>query len=99
MRRLMSVVAIVLLSSVLAGCRSTSHSNTGSCGREIGCSTGCETGGKARSPRVHTYGICDCEYDDYCSSRSPWIRQSATKSMPSAPLPMPGKLPDVKMGL
>jgi hypothetical protein len=23
-----------------------------------------------------TRGICDCAYDDYCSSRTPWIRHS-----------------------
>ncbi len=23
-----------------------------------------------------TSGICDCAYDDYCSSRTPWIRHT-----------------------
>jgi hypothetical protein len=22
----------------------------------------------------HAHGVCDCEFDDYCSSRSPWVR-------------------------
>ena len=103
MRRLMSFLAIVVISSVLTGCR-----GTGSCG--TGCDTGCGTGGCGTGGRVHgkghAHGICDCEYDDYCTSRSPWIRVSASQPIQSAPtipssepIPAPAKLPDVKKGL
>ena len=45
----------------------------------------------------HSHGICDCEYDDHCASRSPWIRPMAPapESIP-APEPAPMKLPDGK---
>ena len=38
----------------------------------------------------HTAGVCDCEYDDPCASRSPWIQHhdgalpESIKQMPKA---------------
>jgi hypothetical protein len=45
----------------------------------------------------HTHGICDCEEDDHCSSRSPWVHPMAPapESIPM-PEPTPAKLPDGK---
>ncbi len=47
-----------------------------------------------------TRGICDCAYDDYCTSRTPWIRHSHAEtpllnSVPAAPngVVVPGNLP------
>jgi hypothetical protein len=50
---------------------------------------------------VCSHGICDCEYDDYCASRSPWMRGNVMVAPPGgvAPaerVPAPSKLPDVK---
>jgi hypothetical protein len=49
---------------------------------------------------IWTHGICDCEPDEYCSSRSPWIMHGSTAAVPSytvpatipesLPAPMPG---------
>jgi hypothetical protein len=47
----------------------------------------------------HSHGICDCEYDDYCLSRSPWVRGNVMVTPPPAAgekVPPPAKLPDVK---
>jgi hypothetical protein len=55
----------------------------------------------------HAHGVCDCEDDEYCSSRSPWVHGAhmvpaipLTTTLPAeavpAPAPMPAKLPDVK---
>ncbi len=102
MRLLFSVFSILLVSSVLTGCSSTrgcgSDCDGGSCGTS-GCGTGCGIG--SRSPRSHSHGICDCAHDDYCTSRSPWIRMGgdAQPTMPSEPLAVPSKLPDGKKGL
>ena len=66
-----------------------------------GASDGCRDGFGlgSRSGRPHSAGICDCQGDDYCSSRAPWLRVAqqapAPESIP-APLP-PGKdQPDAK---
>jgi len=56
---------------------------------------------------MHSHGVCDCEFDDYCSSRTPWVRSTGMPpaivngtipSTPSEPIPAPApsKLPDVK---
>lgn len=57
---------------------------------------------------MHSHGVCDCEYDDYCTSRTPWVRSTGmpppvVSSTPGpisepipAPAPAPSKLPDVK---
>ncbi|HZZ79184.1 MAG TPA: hypothetical protein VFE62_11735 [Gemmataceae bacterium] len=60
----------------------------------------------------HWHGVCDCQMDDYCSSRSPWIRTGAVApgltpapveyvAPPgtTVPAPMPAKLPDAKKAL
>ena len=52
-----------------------------------------------------SHGMCDCEYDDYCSSRSPWIRYGGAPMVGhvagpaetfAAPLPA---APEAKKGL
>lgn len=44
---------------------------------------------------MHSHGICDCEQDDYCSSRQPWALHGAPISGETIQTP-PVKLPDVK---
>jgi hypothetical protein len=62
----------------------------------IGSLAGCCSGGSGG--RGHMHGICDCEYEDYCSSRAPWIRMGGhiTTSPIAEPVPPPAKLPDGK---
>lgn len=45
--------------------------------------------------------MCDCEVDDYCTSRSPWVRTGGILPGQITPVsgemvPAPAKLPDVK---
>jgi hypothetical protein len=85
--------------------RRASSCSTGGCGSG-GCGTGgCSTGRCALGgAHAHSHGICDCEYDDYCLSRAPWVRLGfhANGSAPipageSIPAPLPSKnLPEVK---
>jgi hypothetical protein len=52
----------------------------------LGSVTGCH--------RSHSHGICDCEFDDHCRERAPWLRLSAPSAAETvAP---PTKLPDGK---
>jgi hypothetical protein len=51
---------------------------------------------------THSHGICDCEFEDYCTSRSPWVRGGVMVA-PAGGAPVvvekvapPSKLPDVK---
>jgi hypothetical protein len=53
----------------------------------------------------HSHGVCDCEEDNYCASRAPWIQHggagggviqsSAPMSIPEVVVP-PTKLPEGK---
>jgi hypothetical protein len=57
----------------------------------------------------HWHGVCDCQYDDYCSSRAPWVRQGGAVAptteyvsptpgnIESIPAPLPAKLPQSKL--
>ncbi len=57
-----------------------------------GCNKGCHAG--------CTHGVCDCEFEDHCSSRTPWVRHaplvalgSPIEAIPAPPakaLPKPG---------
>lgn len=90
------------------GC-STGSCGSGGCGLSAfgsrsGCGNGC--GLSAWGRWMHSHGVCDCEYDDYCSSRSPWIRTNGGGivhtpiAVPaSEPIPTPKVLPDSKKGL
>ena len=110
MRILIVSIALVFLGT-LSGCVTT-----GSNGCSSGCSTsgyggnGCRTngckfaggGGHVSGNLAHSHGICDCEYDDYCSSRSPWVRHGGVTPVglpvaPVEPIPAPSKLPDPKL--
>lgn len=46
---------------------------------------------------MHAHGICDCEEDDHCVTRQPWV-QHGTHAAPVAPelIQPPAKLPDAK---
>jgi hypothetical protein len=93
MRRLFLPFLCVSWLAIFAGCQSTcSH----------GCNTGCNSGfgrGSARGTAC-THGVCDCEVDEYCSSRAPWIRMAppvvlgapieAIPAPPAKALPKPG---------
>jgi hypothetical protein len=48
---------------------------------------------------VFTHGICDCDYDDHCASRSPWIR-TGMLATPVEAVPAPAKeMPSGPKGL
>ena len=82
---------------------------SGGCGigSGLGIRTGCGTGscgtGSCAGKHAHSHGICDCDFDDYCASRAPWIRLGV-HSEPAVgpagePLPppvTPKNLPEVK---
>ena len=60
----------------------------------FGVLTGCKC--------VFSHGVCDCYQDDYCSSRSPWIRYNTSATAPpeAIPAPVPAKvLPNAPKGL
>ena len=49
----------------------------------------------------HTHGVCDCEIDDYCTSRQPWLVHGPVAGLPgplaapvgeALPLPRGGKI-------
>jgi hypothetical protein len=44
---------------------------------------------------AHSRGICDCEEDDHCLERQPWLRLGVPSTSESIPTP-PSKLPDGK---
>ena len=55
---------------------------------------------------TQTHGMCDCDFEDHCSSRAPWTRygpQVAPQVAPTSeaiPAPIPAKaLPDGKKDL
>jgi hypothetical protein len=43
---------------------------------------------------THTHGICDCDIDDHCLERAPWLRTGVPSVGETVPLP--SKLPDGK---
>jgi hypothetical protein len=43
----------------------------------------------------HMHGICDCDYDDHCVTRAPWLRNGGAPVYESIPAPAT-KLPEVK---
>jgi hypothetical protein len=63
------------------------------------CNSGCNSGCGGRfggngGDAIHRHGICDCEEDDHCATRMPWLRMSMGHAVePSEPLPAPTKLP------
>jgi hypothetical protein len=43
----------------------------------------------------HTHGVCDCDYDDHCYTRQPWIGHSgATAAAISHAMPIPVRTGD-----
>jgi hypothetical protein len=86
MRRLMSMLVAACFLASMAGCCANSCGSRGSCGGG---------GGHGISQ-----GMCDCEMDDHCLERSPWLRFGAgvTGEQPAGePIPVaPTKLPDGK---
>jgi hypothetical protein len=94
MRQLFLTATILLLGS-LAGCAGP---NCGSCGGGSCGSGGCAGGGSGAG-WCKGHGICDCEMEDYCSSRSPWIRNGYSAAPPVEVIQPPAKLPDGKKNL
>jgi len=45
-----------------------------------------------------THGICDCQVDDYCTSRSPWLRYNSTPTDVVETIPAPAT-PEIRKGL
>jgi hypothetical protein len=101
-RALFFLIAFSILGSMV-GCNTCGSAGCGlsSCTTDR-CSNGrCGVGGRA-----HAHGVCDCEYDDYCSSRSPWLRHGvSTPGMPvvttgpvseGIPPPTSKSLPELK---
>lgn len=85
-------------------------------GTMVGCNTcgsrgcgqdNCSVRGGATGGRTHAHGICDCDHDDHCSSRSPWVRHGhAAPVTHVVPAPVgetvpvaPKVLPDGKLKL
>ena len=53
----------------------------------LGSLAGCEL--------IHSHGICDCEEDNHCAERSPWVQFAAPSTIVSEPIKTaPAKLPD-----
>ena len=44
---------------------------------------------------MHSHGICDCEEDDHCATRQPWVRCGAPTPAETIVTP-PTKLPEKK---
>ena len=87
MRRFMLLLIAVGSLGSLVGCNS--------CGRG-GCSG---LGGGSGSHSV-MHGICDCELDNHCRDRSPWVQMGVPVTQASEAVPAPPmKLPDGKKGL
>jgi hypothetical protein len=97
--------------SALGGCRSSCSNHNlaapscASCGNRGGCST-CGHGGNGDSRRDQNYaatrgatacwhGICDCQPEDYCCTRQPWIVNCGAHATPPVPaiVPAPGAPP------
>jgi hypothetical protein len=57
-------------------------------------------GSLAGCMHTHSHGICDCDLDDHCTSRSPWVRTNTmaapVQTAPVEKVAPPQKLPDVK---
>ena len=101
MRGLMFSVLALSWLGLVAGCQS--------CGSS-GCSSGCGSGGCGAggcgagwrglgSDACRSHGICDCEIDNHCATRSPWLHFSpVTLGTPVEALPSPLKeLPKGKL--
>jgi len=43
---------------------------------------------------IHTHGVCDCEEDNNCRDRSPWVQFAAPTTTSSEAVPVPKKLPE-----
>ena len=60
---------------------------------------GMVAGCKCSGSRSHAHGICDCEEDDHCASRQPWVQHGMHYGAPiegeTIKTP-PTKLPDGK---
>ena len=46
--------------------------------------------------RIWTHGVCDCEMDNHCYTRTPWPIAPKTTTTPGEAIPGPAKLPDGK---
>ncbi|MBM3995514.1 MAG: hypothetical protein FJ303_15365 [Planctomycetes bacterium] len=77
MRNWMFVLVAVGMLASLVGCQ---------CGSS--CRGGWTPGGRA----INAHGICDCEDDNYCASRAPWLQGAPAETV----LTPPAKLPDGK---
>ena len=52
----------------------------------LGSLVGCEL--------IHSHGVCDCEQDNHCRDRSPWVQFAAPTTTSSEAVPVPKKLPE-----
>ncbi|MBI1831804.1 MAG: hypothetical protein HYR84_10175 [Planctomycetes bacterium] len=77
MRYWMLLLAAVGMLGSAVGCQCTGSR----------CGGGWTPGGRA----INDHGICDCEDDNYCQSRAPWLRMAppAAESVPAAPKQLP----------
>jgi hypothetical protein len=54
-------------------------------------------GSLAGCHHVYSHGKCDCEFDDHCLERSPWLRTGVPISSPAPETVLPPmKLPEAK---
>ena len=85
-----------------AGC-GAGGCGAGGCGAG-GCGAGCGIGSRLGDGTCLQHGICDCDIDDHCLTRSPWVRYAPValgipvQPLPVEPLPVPPKeLPKGKL--
>jgi hypothetical protein len=88
-RALFFLIAFSFLGSMV-GCSTCGSAGCGLSSRSTGS---CSTGRCGAGHRAHAHGICDCEEDDYCTSRSPWIRHGV--STPGVPIVTTGPVSEV----
>jgi hypothetical protein len=94
MRRLFLTVLGMSWLALLGGCVSGRPGCDQGCngGCNSGCNSGCG-GGRGTGVCTTSHGVCDCDVsiEDYCTSRSPWIRTAypVVLGAPVEPVPPP----------
>src|SRR5437879_5389269 len=98
MRGLMLSMLALSWLGLLAGCQSCGSSGSHGCGSGCG-GGGCGArGGLGGDGTCLQHGICDCEMDDYCCTRSPWVRYTPVSlGAPIEALPPVKELPKGKL--
>jgi hypothetical protein len=89
MRRLFFSVLALSWLTIVGGCVCTQSQSCDQSGDQ-GCGRGCGGGLGRGSDRSWSHGVCDCELDEYCRMRSPWVRTApAVLGTPVESIPAP----------